>query len=111
MSLEGLWTSQIYGLFGWDNTGVLILTNGKVIGGGNNHYSIGSYSEAGNTVEMSLDIQYHGTPKTVFGAAERQLSVTLQGTHDDNLVEGEVCRMDKQDLSLAFRLVRRADLP
>ena len=73
MSLEGLWTSEIYGLFGWENTGVLILTNGQAMGGGNNHYSVGSYSETGGNVEISLQIEYHGTPRTVFGAAENQL--------------------------------------
>ena len=111
MSLEGLWTSQIYGLFGWENTGVLILTNGQAMGGGNNHYSIGSYGEAENSVEISLQIEYHGTPKTVFGAAENQLTVVLEGKHDDNMIEGEVCRTDKPELSLPFRLIRRADLP
>ena len=111
MSLEGLWTSQIYGLFGWENTGVLILTNGQAMGGGNNHYSIGSYNDTGNNVEISLQVEYHGTPKTVFGAAENQLSISLTGKHDDNMIEGEVCRADKRDMSLPFRLIRRTDLP
>ncbi len=111
MSLEGLWTSEIYGLFGWENTGVLILTNGQTMGGGNNHYSVGSYSEVGNNVEISLQIEFHGTPKTVFGAAENQLSISLKGKRDDSMIEGEVCRTDKRELSLPFRLIRRADVP
>lgn len=112
MSIEGIWTSQIYGLFGWENNGVLIFMNGRVMGGGNNHYAVGSYSESGNNIEISLDIQYHGIPKTVFGTAEDQMTVVLNGSEDDEgVIKGEVSRTDKRKLSLAFRLIRRVDLP
>ena len=111
MALEGVWTSEIYGLFGWENTGVLMLKDGHAVGGGNNHVSVGTYSIDESEVQMLLEIEYHGPPRTMFGAAEKKLKVALKGKTGDGVVEGVVHRSDKPDLSLSFRLTRRGALP
>jgi len=46
MTFDGIWAAQIYGVYGWESTGILILENGRVLGGGNNHYSIGTYESS-----------------------------------------------------------------
>ena len=33
MSIEGIWTGEVYGPFGWDNRGVFVLENGRIVGG------------------------------------------------------------------------------
>jgi len=109
--LDGLWTEEIQGLFGWEHVGVLVFDRGNVLGGGNNHFSIGRYQEDGETVEVTLAVEYHGQPRTVFGSADRRFDVTLRGRHSDGVVEGEVHRSDRPDLTLAYRLTRRTDLP
>jgi hypothetical protein len=111
MLLEGLWSSEIYGLFGWESTGVLMLRDGRAVGGGNNHTSVGEYSVEGNTATIGLNIRYHGSPRTLFGSTEAEFRVHLRGECSDGVITGSVYREDKPKLTLSVRLTRRADLP
>jgi hypothetical protein len=110
MSVEGLWTTEIFGLWGWEHRGVLVLRDGRALGGGNNHHSTGRYSENGREVSVSLQISYHGTPRTMFGATERDFKLEMTGSRKDGRIAGEMCRADRPELKLPFRLTRRADL-
>ena len=111
MSLNGLWSSEIYGLFGWEPTGVLIMDGDRAYGGGSNHLSMGEFSVDGDAVTLDLELDFHGQPKTVFGRADRELRVHMKGRQQDGVIEGEACRPDKPDMSIHFRLIRRGDLP
>ena len=31
MSIEGIWTTEVYGAFGWENRGVFVLENGRIL--------------------------------------------------------------------------------
>lgn len=110
MSVDGLWTSEIYGLHGWENTGVLVLKSGQAIGGGRNHYSVGTYTLSGNVISISIDIIYHGTPRTLFGSSDSTLSLHLDGRCDDELIGGTVFRQDNPNQTLSVRLTKRADI-
>ena len=110
MPVEGLWTTEIFGLWGWENRGVIIFKDGRALGGGRNHHSIGTYSVEGDEVTASLEIRYHGTPRTMFGSTEREFPLEIKGRRDDVRIEGEMCRPDRPELKLPFRMVRRADL-
>ena len=79
MSIEGLWTTEIHGQDGWENAGVLVLRDGHALGGGRQHYSIGTYDCPGEDFSMSLAITYHGTPRTLLGSADKTLSIKAQG--------------------------------
>jgi hypothetical protein len=110
VSVEGLWTTEIFGLWGWEHRGVLVLSNGRVFGGGNNHHSTGRYAEDGGEVSISLHISYHGTPRTMFGATEREFTLEMSGVHTGAQITGEMYRSDRHELKLPFRLTRRADV-
>ena len=110
MSVDGLWTSEIYGLQGWENTGVVVLENGQVMGGGRNHYSTGSYNLSGDDISLSIDITYHGTPRTLFGSSDPTVSLHLDGRCNDEIIEGSVFRGDNPNQALSFRLTKRADI-
>lgn len=110
MSIDGLWTSEIYGLHGWENTGVLVLKSGQAFGGGRNHYSVGTYTLSGNDVGISIDIIYHGTPRTLFGSSDATLSLQLDGRHGGELIEGSIFRKDNLKQTLSVRLTKRADI-
>ena len=110
MSVDGLWTSEIYGLHGWENTGVIVLDGGQTIGGGRNHYSVGTYSQSENDIGISLLITYHGTPRTLFGSSDSQLSLRFDGQYDDGVIEGSVYREGNPRQTLSFRLTKRADI-
>ena len=111
MSLEGLWTSEFYGLHGWENTGIAVLRDGHVLGGGRHHHSIGTYTVSGNEVTLSLQINYHGKPRVLFGSSERRLNLQLTGELAGTTIEGDVCRAESPRQSLIFRLTKRADIP
>ena len=111
MSIEGLWTSEIYGLHGWENTGVLMLRGGQTMGGGRNHYSVGTYDLSGNDIRVSIEICYHGPPRILFGSSDSRISLCFDGEHENGVVEGSVHRVGNPKQTLSFRLTKRADIP
>lgn len=111
MSIEGIWTSEILGLFGWETTGIVVLENGRAIDGGNHHYSVGSYESSNGEIRVSLDVEYHGTPRTIFGAADKSLSVEINGKLRGNTIFGTAHRLDKPDQKINIRLTHRMDMP
>ena len=111
MSIQGLWTSEIYGLQGWENNGVVVLENGRVMGGGRHHFSTGSYEVTGEEFSMSLDIEYHGPPRTLFGSSDKRITLALTGQIGDNTIEGSIFRPESPKQSLMCRLTKRVDIP
>lgn len=111
MSIEGLWTSELYGLYGWENSGVLVLEKGRALGGGRSHFSVGSYELNDGEFSMTIDIEYHGPPRTLFGSSDKRITVTLKGEVQDNSIEGTACRPETPRQTLMFRLTKRADVP
>ena len=110
MSVEGLWTGELYGLQGWENSGVLVLERGRALGGGRNHFATGSYDVSGEDFSLTLNIEYHGPPRTLFGASEKRIEIRYEGKVADGVIEGSVFRPHNPRLSLMFRLTRRAGL-
>ena len=111
MSIEGLWTAEICGLNGWENAGVVMLRDGHAMGGGRHHYSVGTYSCSGEDFSMSLAINYHGPPRTLFGSVDKQLSINVDGQVKRDEILGSVFRLGSPNQSLEFRLTKRAEMP
>ena len=110
MSIDGIWTGEVYGPFGWENRGIFVLENGRIIGGDNRQYTTGTYSVSGNKIEAEFKIHYYGPPRTVFGEKNEEFSVRLIGTVEDDSIEGTVSRRDKANLDLQYRLTKRRGL-
>lgn len=111
MSVEGLWTTEFYGLYGWENRGVVVLEKGRVLGGGRNHFSVGKYELDGEGFYMILDIEYHGPAQTLLGSADKMMTIEFKGNLEDGHIEGSVSRRETPRQSLMFRLTKRADVP
>lgn len=111
MSIEGVWTGEVYGPFGWDNRGVFVFENGRIIGGDSRQYSSGAYSLSGNEVRAQIQIHYYGPPRTVFGEAKEQFTTELEGRLDNQEINGVIRRPDKPQFDLQIRLTKRMDLP
>jgi len=47
MSIDGIWTSEVHGPFGWESRGIVIFDNGRVYGGDHRQFTSGSYSVSG----------------------------------------------------------------
>ncbi len=111
MAVDGIWRSELYGLFGWETTGVLILEKGRLIGGGHHHYSVGTYEDNGEDVNMTWEVEYYGTPRTVFGSSDKHFSVSFNGKLEDGTIEGPVFRTDRPKHYVSYRLTKKGDLP
>ena len=111
MSIDGIWTGEVYGPFGWENRGVFVLENGRIIGGDNRQYSTGTYSVSGDRVTAELKVHYYGPPRTVFGEKSEEFTINLDGTVQEGVFDGTVNRDDKAQFELQYRLTRRIGLP
>ena len=111
MSPEGIWTSEIMGVFGWESMGIMVIERGRAIDGGNHHFSVGTYESTDGEIRISLSVEYHSTPRTIFGAADRKLSVEINGKLKGDRIEGTAHRLDKPNQKVTIKLSRRADIP
>ena len=111
MSVEGVWTGEFYGPYGWENSGVYILERGLVLGGSGRHYSSGTYSVSGDTYRAKILVHYYGPPRAIFGERKEQFEIEVAGELKEDVIEAEVVRPDKPEFSVAYRLRRRMDLP
>jgi hypothetical protein len=111
MSIEGIWTGEVYGPFGWDNRGVFIVENGRIVGGDNRQYSSGTYSQTGNEVKARITVHYYGPPRVAFGEVTEENTIELEGKLEDREINGLIRRPDKPQFDLQIRLTKRMDLP
>ena len=111
MSMDGVWTGELYGPFGWENRGVFVLENGRIIGGDNRQYTMGVFKLSGSDFEAELKVHYYGPPRTVFGASDEQFTTVLSGELKGDVVSGTISRPDKSGYELQIRLTKRMELP
>ena len=111
MALNGIWATELYGIYGWESTGILVLHNGHVLGGGNNHYSVGTCEEVDGKVTISMDVKYHGQVRTLFGESRDSFSVRFRGDREGLVITGILERPDRDDMAITCRLSRCSELP
>jgi hypothetical protein len=111
MSVEGIWTTEVYGPFGWDNRGIFIFEKGRILGGDNRQYTAGRYRLSGNEFSAELDIHYYGPPRTDYGEIREKFQTRLSGTLRDGVIIGNIGRPDRPEYDLQIRLTKRIDLP
>ncbi len=111
MSIEGIWTGEVYGPFGWENRGVFLLEGGRIVGGDNRQYSIGTYSLSSTDVRAELKVHYYGPPRTIFGENKEEFTTLIVGIWKDGEVHGTISRPDRPQFDLEIRLTKRLDLP
>ena len=111
MSVDGIWTGEVYGPFGWENRGVFLLENGRIVGGDNRQYSTGSYSLSGNEMKAELHVHYYGPPRTVFGEAKEEFTTEIVADFKDGEIDGTIRRPDRPQFDLQIRLTKRMSLP
>ncbi len=110
MSVDGIWTGEVYGAFGWDSRGVFVLEDGRVVGGDHRQYTMGKYKVADDNFKAELHVYYYGPPRTVFGEAQEHFITKLTGKLKDGVIEGSVGRPDRPEYDLQIRLTKRMDL-
>jgi len=111
MNVEGIWTGEVYGPFGWESRGIFVMEKGRIIGGDHRQYSTGAYKMTRDRFQASLTVHYYGPPQTTFGEAREQFTTELEGVVKKGVMTGTILRPDKGQFSLQCRLIKRMDLP
>ena len=111
MSIDGIWTGEVYGPFGWENHGVFLVENGRIVGGDSRQYSVGTCRLSGEAVTAELRVHYYGPPRTVFGEAKEEFTTEIEGTLEAGEINGTIRRPDRPQFDLQIRLTKRMELP
>ena len=111
MSIEGVWTGEFYGPYGWENSGVYVLYGGAIVGGSNRHYSSGTYSVSGTAYKAKIHVNYYTAPRAIFGEEREEFEIEVTGNVEDGVINAQVVRPDKPAFSVTYCLRRRADPP
>ena len=113
MVVDGIWYVEIFGLYGWESIGILVLNEGHVVGGGDHHYAVGTYMESNEKISLSLTMNYKDVPRTLFGEARNTFEVVFEGTQNNKMdrFQGLLHRPQKAEMAVSCRLTRGAGLP
>ena len=114
MSINGVWSSDIGGAYGWEAIGVLFLEDGRLTGAGRNHYSSGNYQEqADGCITFTIDINQFGKKRALFGRKSDHLSIVINARQDADkkLMMGEATMPGHSEYGIPVRFVKRGKLP
>jgi hypothetical protein len=109
MDMNGIWSVEMLGPYGWEPIATAFLEDGKYRSASENHYSVGSYKVSGNRIEISVVGVQHGKARTVFGKKKRKMDLKFEGEIDGGKITGNV-RDDKGIYQISYRSTRLADL-
>ncbi len=113
MSLEGIWSFEIGGIYGWERMGTAFFEKGRYLSGGPVMFSQGTYVVDGKKIKIKMKITQHGKKRIAFGEKRKQFSVVITAKRDGKKIKGEAHR--KGDKSNAFkypvRFSKLADIP
>ncbi len=111
MSLNGIWSCELGGAYGWEAIGTLFLKDGHLQGCGRNHYTLGTYKAKGDGVVFHMELNQFGKKRTLFGRKSEQVCVTVKAKRDGDEMIGEATLPGHRQYGIYVRFERRADLP
>jgi hypothetical protein len=111
MSLNGIWSCELGGAYGWEAVGTLFLKDGHLQGCGRNHYTLGTYKTKGDGAVFHMELNQYGNKRTLFGQKKEQVRVTVKAKRDGDKLIGEATLPGRRKYSIFVRFQRRADLP
>ena len=107
MSCKGVWMVEMKGPYGWERIAMAFMKNGEYLGAGPNHYSVGSYKEDGNDVQMSVTVTQCGELRTIFGQkSSGNLQITSKGKIEKNKIIGTSKAKGIKKFDVMLRLTR-----
>ena len=107
MSVDGVWKVELLSPTGWESIGTAFLRNGRYLAGSANHYSIGSYEENGEKLNLDVRTTRHGETRTVFGSKEKHLNIQMEGRIEKaDTIVGTATSSGSGNFDLNLRLIR-----
>lgn len=113
MQIEGLWTMEIFGLTGWEDMGVLLFEKGRMMGGNNYHYIIGTYNHdiSEDSYKIKMKCNFMREPQTWFRVKDNKARAEIKGKIKKNVFVGSLIRKDIKGITIKVRFTKRTDLP
>ena len=111
MSLNGIWSCELGGAYGWEAVGTLFLKDGHLQGCGRNHYTLGAYKTKGDGAVFHMELNQYGNKRTLFGQKKERVCVTVKAKRDGDKLIGEATLPGHKKYGVYVRFQRRADLP
>ena len=83
MAIEQLWSLEFVSGLSSEGGGIIVLEKGRIIGGNDNYFYIGSYDLSNNKFNATIDVKhYQGSYNPIFGKSE-ELILKLAGDYDE----------------------------
>lgn len=112
MSINGVWSTDIGGAYGWDAIGTAFLEDGRVSGGGRYHYTFGEYEEsADGRIVFKLEVRQFGNKRALFGQKKGELSIVITAQMNGDKMLGEATMPAHAEYGIPVRFKRRGKLP
>lgn len=108
---NGLWTIEFISTMNRFGAGVLlVLNNGKLLGGDNGYYYLGNYEVKDNNIRGKVAItRFNKNVISVFGDVD-QFSLTFAGQIKQDLVEAVASFDNTPDLKIRIICKKKVDL-
>ena len=108
--VEGLWIVQFEGLQG-EGAGVIVLVNGRALGGDEaytyeGHYAVADTNVLNARVKVSNFRPEFGNVMGIKGDYELEITAPVK----DGVVQGTMCLIGQSDMGIAVRLTKKANL-
>jgi hypothetical protein len=107
MSCEGVWSVEMKGPYGWERLATAFMRDGKYLGGSADHYTVGSYKEDGDNLEISMVVKQYGAIRTIFGRKSAdKLQVIAKCKIKKNKIVGTGKAKDIKNFDIQLRFTR-----
>lgn len=109
--IEALWSVEFVSNLSGFGSGVVVVENGKVLGGDAQYFYVGYCKVENGLLHANATItHYAGVPHSIFGQA-KQFSLSVSGApgHNGFELHGHVIENPAQKIGMRF--IRRAELP
>ena len=107
---NGLWTIEFISTMNRFGAGILVLNNGRLLGGDNGYYYLGNYEVKDNNVQGNVDIiRFNKNIISVFGDVD-QFSLTFAGQIKPDSVEAVASFGNTPDLKIRIICKKKVDL-
>ena len=111
MNCEGIWKVEITTPYGWERVATAFMRNGEYLAASANHFSVGTYKQDGNDLEISTQVTQYGDLRTVFGMkTSGKLHVISKCKIKKNEITGKSKARGKKKYDILMRLTRLGTL-
>lgn len=109
--VDGLWTVEFISTLNYYGTGILVLSNNRLLGGDQGYYYNGDYQLTDGVISGNIDVvQYNRDIISVFGNIDH-FSLTFRGElTEDNFIDGTAELVANPAMTIQIKCRKKIDL-